>query len=89
MPDPSSNDDSGKEGLAALGIVALAVGCCGGLPLILTLAATVGLGTVLGVGVATLAAVALIALVVVRTRARRRACEPRAPGSPPAVGRRH
>lgn len=82
MPDtPPSEKQSGGEGLA-LGIAALAmIGCCG-LPLLLALASSVAIGTLLGVGGGVLAAIVLVAIVLTR-RSRRRAC------STPPPERRH
>ncbi len=89
MPDDRSSDNRpGKEGLAVLGIGALAIGCCAGLPLLVAFAGSVAVGTLLGVGAGILGAVALVAVVVLRNRARRRACEPRPPRRAPLLDRR-
>jgi hypothetical protein len=59
------------EGLTA-GIAIFAIfGCCG-LPLLAALASSVAIGTLLGVGGGILVAIALVAIVVARTRGRRR-----------------
>ena len=60
-------------GLAALGIGALAVVCCAGLPLVAGVLGGVALGSVLGVGAGALAVVVVIVLVVARAH-RQRAC---------------
>jgi hypothetical protein len=74
MPEtPSPENRLGGEGLA-LGIAAFAmIGCCG-LPLLIVLASSVAIGTLLGVGVGLLALVGLALLVLLRVR-RRAACE--------------
>ena len=66
--------DSGPSGPAALGFAAVAIGCCAGLPLLLALAASMGIGTVLGIAGGIAAAVLLVGAVVTRA-VRRRACE--------------
>ena len=56
------------------------IGCCASLPLIVALAGSVAIGTLLGVGGGILAFAALVTLTVIRVRARRRAgapCPPR------------
>lgn len=60
-----------RDGLAALAIAAVAVGCCAGLPVLLVVASTVAIGTILGVaaGVVALAVVVGAALWVRRRRA--------------------
>jgi hypothetical protein len=59
--DPRDHGTPARDGLAALAIVAVAVGCCAGLPLLLVVASTVAIGTILGVvaGAVALAAVVL------------------------------
>ena len=71
-------EGSAAGGFAALGLGALVVGCCAGLPLLAALAGSVAIGTVLGVGAGLLALVGLAILVIVRAR-RRAKCK--APGS--------
>jgi hypothetical protein len=89
MPeDRSPNNSSGKQSFAALGIGALMIGCCAGVPLIAALASSVAIGMLLGVGGGILAAVALVTLAVIRVRARRRACAPTAPNRQPALDAR-
>ena len=70
-----------RTGLAAIGLGALAIACCAGLPLLGALLSSVALGAVLGIGAGVLAAAVLIGAVVVRARARRRACAPEMPGT--------
>lgn len=59
-------------GAAAVGVSAVAVVCCAGLPLLVTVASSVALGTVTGIGSSLVVLVAL-ALVVLGAR-RRRGC---------------
>jgi hypothetical protein len=66
------NGNSAKDGLAALGLAVVAVGCCAGLPLLAALAGSVALGTLLGVGAGILAAVGLVGAVMLKVRARTR-----------------
>lgn len=63
--------DSAPGGLAALGFAAVAIGCCAGLPLLLVVASTVAIGTILGAaaGIVALAAIVGAALWVRRRRA--------------------
>jgi hypothetical protein len=86
--DSSRPRGSGSGGLAALGAAALAIGCCVGLPLIVALAGGVAVGALLGVAAGILGAVALGALIALRIRSRRRACEPPAGRDVPAAPRR-
>ena len=67
--------DSAASGLAALGIGVVAIGCCAGLPLLLALAASVGIGTVLGIAGGIIAATLLVGAAVTWTVRRRAACE--------------
>lgn len=90
MPDtPSSPERPGGEGWAA-GIAVLAmVGCCGA-PLLIALASSVAIGTLLGVGGGILAAIALCAIAITTTRRRRSCATPRTPtgrrcSGPPAA----
>lgn len=71
MPPRQSPDDP-WGGLAALGIAAFAVVCCAALPLLVALAGSVAIGTVLGVGAGLAAAVLLVGVVLARIRRRRR-----------------
>lgn len=82
MPeDPSRTTSSRGEGLVAIGFGALAIACCAGLPLIAGFAAGgVAAGTLLGAGAGVLGAIVLVGVVVLKVRARRRAC---APGATP------
>ncbi|SRR5581483_728016 len=82
---PSQTQHSTKENVAAIGVVALALGFCCGLPLIVVLAATVAAGTLLGVGAGVLGAAAVAGVIVLLVRARRRACEPRLTRAPDAA----
>ncbi len=85
---PNRPDGADASGFVALGIAALAIGCCAGVPLIAALAGGVAVGTLLGVGAGILAAIALIAAMVLRTRARRRASVARPSDRPRAAARR-
>jgi hypothetical protein len=58
--------------LAGLGIAAIAVVCCAGLPILAALAGSIAVGTVLGVGAGLAATVFLVGLAVARLRRRRR-----------------
>jgi hypothetical protein len=68
--------DSAASGLVALGVAAVVIDCCAGLPLLLALAAGVGTAAVLGIGAGIVAAALLVGAVVRWTPRRRRACEP-------------
>lgn len=61
-------------GLAGVGAVVLAIGCCGLLPIAVALSGTIAVGTMLGIGAAAVALIVVIAVVVARAR-RRAACE--------------
>lgn len=51
MPANSARrNGSGGDGIAALGIAVVAVGCCAGVPLVAALASSVAVGALLGVG---------------------------------------
>jgi hypothetical protein len=67
--------DSAGNGLPALGIAVVAIGCCAGLPLLLVLAASLGIGTVLGILGGIVAAALLVGAVVIWAVRRRTACE--------------
>jgi hypothetical protein len=75
--------DSAASGLAALGIGVVAIGCCAGLPLLLALVASVGIGTVLGIAGGIIAAALLVGAAAWTVR-RRAACE-----TPPRQARDH
>lgn len=60
-----------QGGLAAVGVAAFAVACCASLPLLVAVAGSVAIGTVLGVGAGVVAGLLLVALVVARVRRRR------------------
>jgi hypothetical protein len=66
-----------SDGLAAVALAAVAVGCCAGLPLVLVVASTVAIGTILGVAAGVLA-LAVVAVGGVLWARRRRAagCAP-------------
>ena len=92
MPDRRPGD-SATGGLAALGLAALAIACCAGLPLLLALAATVGIGVLAGIAGGIVAAALLLGGIVLAVR-RRTACEtpPRRDsdnGARPVSGRSH
>lgn len=69
-----------KTGIVGLGIAALAVVCCGALPLLAALASILAIGATLGAGAGILAIAAVAGAVAIRMR-RRRACriDPSAP----------
>ena len=83
------NDGPGKDGFAGFIFVALAIGCCAGLPLIAAVAGSVAIGTLLGVGAGLVGLIVLVAIIVLRVRARQRAVAPRPPSSVPAARQRH
>lgn len=60
-----------NDGLAAVVIAAFAIACCAALPLLATLAGSVALATILGIGAGVVAMAVLVALIVSRQRARR------------------
>lgn len=67
-----------RSAMAAVGVAALAVVCCAGLPLVIGLFGGLTLAGVLGVGTGFLAAAAVVAVAFVFARARRRrACAER------------
>jgi hypothetical protein len=67
---PGRAPDGAPGGLAALGVAALAVVCCAGLPLLLALAASIGIGSVLGIAGGVVAAALLVAAIIVVVRRR-------------------
>lgn len=70
----ASRDGSATGGFVVLGVAALAIVCCGGLPLVLAaLAGGIAVGALLGVGVG-LAALAGLAVLLVALRRRGAAC---------------
>jgi hypothetical protein len=75
-------------GLAAIGVGALAIVCCAGLPLLAAFAGSLALGAVVGIAAGAVALIALSSLLIVRAR-RRSACEaePRGGASPGAKRR--
>jgi hypothetical protein len=70
--DPAPKNGPGIEGIAALAIGALAIGCCAGLPLIAGVASAAAIGTLLRVGGSVLAAAVVITAIVIAVRARKR-----------------
>jgi hypothetical protein len=76
---------SARAGLAGVAALALVIGCCGAFPLVVVLASSVALGTLLGIGAGIVALIALLGLLVVRAR-RRAACEPLEPRFRPSRG---
>jgi hypothetical protein len=75
-PEPERDRGAGatsKSGLAAVGVVAFAVLCCAGGPLLAAVAGGLAFGAVLGIGAGVAALIGLVAVVVLRAR-RRRAC---------------
>jgi hypothetical protein len=75
MP-PRQPPDDPWGGLAALGIAAFAVVCCAALPLLVALAGSVAIGTVLGIGAGLAAAVLLVGVISAGVRRRRRGRRP-------------
>jgi membrane protein implicated in regulation of membrane protease activity len=69
---PSGKSDA-WGGLAAVGGIALVIGCCGAVPLVAALAGSIAVGAVLGIAVGAAALTVLVALLLLRRR--RRACE--------------
>ncbi len=72
-------EPGGGGALAVAGVGVLAVVCCAAFPLLAAVLGSVALGSVLGsvlgVGAGIVAVVVLLALVLVRARRRRQACE--------------
>lgn len=94
MSDDDARNDSSSlgPGLAGIGAVALVVGCCAALPLIVALAGSVALGAVLGAGAGIAVLATVVGLLVLRAR-RRAVCEALEPpsaasGSSPDPGAR-
>jgi hypothetical protein len=78
---PSGAD---KAGFAGVGIAALALACCGGLPLLFGLVGGLTLGALFGVGVGALLLIAVVGMLVVMRARRRRACRVEASASAPS-----
>jgi len=79
-PDPVSNPEANNgpgawTGLAGVGALALAIGCCAALPLVVAFAGSIAVGALVGVGAGAVALLELVVLTVARAR-RRAACEP-------------
>ena len=72
MDEDGSRGSAARHGLAAVGLAVFAVTCCAALPLLAVLAGSVAIGAVLGIGAGAVALGGLVALIVVRVRARRR-----------------
>jgi hypothetical protein len=69
----------GTDGpLLGIASVALAIGCCAGLPVVASLLGGITVAALLGLAGGTVALVALagVALLLVRSRARHNACKP-------------
>jgi hypothetical protein len=64
------------------------IGCCAGLPLIVALAGSVAVGTLLGVGAGVIGVIVLVGVIALRIRARGRACDPGPSRHVPAPTRR-
>jgi hypothetical protein len=74
-PDPSTRKrPDGGLGVAAVGVAAVAVLCCAGLPILAALAGSIALGILLGVGAGAVAAVLVVGAIARRARARRARC---------------
>lgn len=72
--------ESGPEGgLAAVGVAAFLVACCGAAPLLVVLVGSLTIGALAGIGAGVLALAALVGVVVFLRR--RRACEAPAPAA--------
>jgi hypothetical protein len=74
----SGRGPSRWTGAAGVGAVALAIGCCAAAPLLVALAGSIAVGTLLGIGAGAIALILLVALVVLRAR-RRATCQPPGP----------
>jgi hypothetical protein len=68
-----ANDPTPTTELGVIAVAVLAVACCVGGPLLVALASTVALGTVLGIGAGVLSLGVMSALVLLRARRRRAA----------------
>ncbi len=91
MPeDRSRNTPSAGQGLAMLGAAVLAIGCCGGVPLVAAVATGgIAAGTLIGTGAGIAGAVLLVVVAVLVVRARRRrSCAPRAARGVPVAPKR-
>jgi hypothetical protein len=86
--DRASGGD--RAGLAGVGVAALALACCGGLPLLIGLVGGLTVGAVFGLGAGALLLIAAAGTLVVMRARRRRACEVKASAAAPVktVGRR-
>ena len=74
-------------GLAGVGAVALVIGCCGGVPLLVALAGGVAVGTFVGIGAGAVVLVALVGFVTLRARRRAACASPDAPTEQPRASR--
>ena len=72
----SKSSNATRAGIAGVGLAALAIACCAGLPLLIAVAGGIGATALIGArtGMVTLIAVGVGALVI--ARARRRRCQP-------------
>lgn len=79
-----------RAGLTGVGVAALALACCGGLPLLIGLVGGLTVGAALGLGAGALLLIAAAGTLVVMQARRRRACEVKASAAAPVktVGRR-
>ena len=73
MSEPETKQTADAwSGLAGVGAIALAIGCCAAVPLAAALAGSIALGTLVGIGAGAIALIALTALIVLRARRRAR-----------------
>lgn len=77
-PEPDRPESGARGGLAAVGVAALMIGCCGAAPLLVVLAGSLTIAAVAGIAAGVLALGALAGAVIFLRR--RRVCEAPAPG---------
>lgn len=83
--NPRAAGSPARAGLAGLAFVAVAIGCCAGLPLVLVVASTVAIGTILGAAAGVVAIAAVVLGGALWARGRREArCARDVPDRPPA-----
>ena len=83
--DPRDAGSPARAGLAGVAFVAVAVGCCAGLPLVVVVASTVAIGTILGVAAGLVAIAAVVVGGALWVRRRRQArCARDVPDRPAA-----
>jgi hypothetical protein len=76
VSDPEAKNGPGTwTGLAGAGVLALAIGCCAVLPLVVAFAGSIAVGALVGVGAGAVVLLGLVVLIVARAR-RRAACKP-------------